>query len=314
MSVEYYIEKYGNEIGIEKYNIKNKLTAGSKEAFIKRHGEIKGELLFNQFREKCGKSSSKKKKNYENNLDNYKKLFNTNIEYWLEKTNNNREEAIKLLYERQSTSTLDKFIKKYGKEIGIEKYQQINKKKALTLENFIKLHGEIKGPEKYEMWINNLKKVNSTKYIINKHGIQYYEDLIKRKIVPFTKGYSNISIELFDLIFYKIKSNFNQIYYKDNEYMFFVNNEDFKIIKPDFYIKDINLIIEFYGDFWHKNPIIEKYNSSKYDVVREYDDKRINIIKNKFGCEIMIIWENEYKNNPKLIIDKIIKKIELYGK
>ena len=44
----------------------------------------------------------------------------TKIEYWLEKTNNNLEEAQKLLSERQSTFSLNICIEKYGEETGRE--------------------------------------------------------------------------------------------------------------------------------------------------------------------------------------------------
>ena len=45
---------------------------------------------------------------------------NTQIEYWLNKTNGNLEEAQKLLSQRQTTFSLKKCVEKHGKENGTQ--------------------------------------------------------------------------------------------------------------------------------------------------------------------------------------------------
>ena len=79
-------------------------------------------------------------------------------------------------------------------------------------------------------------------------------------------------------------------------------------IRPDIIIN--NKIIEFYGDYWHCNPI--KYDKSYYhkqigkyaEDIWKYDNERINILQNN-GYVVLIIWENSYIKNK----DDVYKKI-----
>lgn len=69
---------------------------------------------------------------------------------------------------------------------------------------------------------------------------------------------------------------------------------------PDFYIRDYNLIIECFGDYWHANP---KFYTSKDVVFRnpvsniyERDDlKRLNF-ENR-GYQYIVFWEYDLRNN-----------------
>ncbi len=80
----------------------------------------------------------------------------------------------------------------------------------------------------------------------------------------------------------------------------------------DIYIPTLNLIIEYFGDYWHCNPIkySENYFNQKKNMLAkeiwEYDSKKIDLIK-KYGYNLEVIWETEYKNDNKLI-NKIIEK------
>lgn len=82
----------------------------------------------------------------------------------------------------------------------------------------------------------------------------------------------------------------------------------------DIYIPSLNLIIEYFGDYWHCNPLI--YDSNYFNVKKqkfawelwEYDSKKVDIIKN-LGYNLEVIWESELKNNNKLI-EKIISKYD----
>jgi Protein of unknown function (DUF559) len=70
---------------------------------------------------------------------------NTQLEYWLEKTNGNEVEAKKLLSERQSTFSLEKCIKKYGAEEGTKKWNERQEKwlKSFPKSNFSKISQEL---------------------------------------------------------------------------------------------------------------------------------------------------------------------------
>ena len=82
----------------------------------------------------------------------------------------------------------------------------------------------------------------------------------------------------------------------------------------DIYIKELNLIIEFNGDYWHCNPKKYKedyFHPHKKKTAKEIwkEDKiRVDNIK-KYGYNLMIIWERDFEkpNYIKNIIKKYVK-------
>lgn len=82
----------------------------------------------------------------------------------------------------------------------------------------------------------------------------------------------------------------------------------------DIYIPELNLLIEYNGDYWHSNPKIydENYfNKKKNKTAKEiwlYDKNKLDLSK-KYGYNCEVIWESDYKKN-KNIIKKIITKYE----
>jgi len=104
------------------------------------------------------------------------------------------------------------------------------------------------------------------------------------------------------------------------------NNIDCKIEykiskkKSGYYSYDIivgsDKLIEVYGDYWHGNPklytednIILKGSSREMTVKekRKFDSKKTRFAKSN-GFKIMIVWENDIKNN----YEKTVKKILSY--
>jgi hypothetical protein len=226
-------------------------------------------------------------------------------------------EKAKVLYkERQDRGSLGYYIKKYGKEGGSKKYIKVGKAKSQTLENAIRIHGEVKGKEKFERYTANIKSKRTSSYYIKKYGEEYYQNLLIRRKNTYKGGYSNIGLEFCESVKKEIDSKYTKVYYGDFEYVFFVGGiGEFKLISPDLYIKELNLVIEFYGDFWHRNP---KVYISKEDencrLVWKKDEKRINILKERFGCNIIIVWEKDYRENKKEVINKVISEIKKYEK
>ena len=74
-----------------------------------------------------------------------------------------------------------------------------------------------------------------------------------------------------------------------------------------FNCKICNKIIEFNGDYWHCNPKIYKKNvfnktmKKTAEEVWKRDQEKIDFIKS-IDCELLIIWENDYKKNKNEII------------
>lgn len=75
------------------------------------------------------------------------------------------------------------------------------------------------------------------------------------------------------------------------------------------------LIIEFNGDYWHCNPA--QFNENYWhDIVKQSakeiwhkDFKRQSALK-KYGYDIFVIWESDWKNNKNNIITELCLKVE----
>jgi G:T-mismatch repair DNA endonuclease (very short patch repair protein) len=82
----------------------------------------------------------------------------------------------------------------------------------------------------------------------------------------------------------------------------------------DIYIPELNLVIEYNGDYWHCNP--KKYKPDYYHQVKkktakelwEYDKNKIDLIKNS-GYNLEIVWESDLKADH-AIINKLIKNYD----
>lgn len=81
----------------------------------------------------------------------------------------------------------------------------------------------------------------------------------------------------------------------------------------DIYIAELNMLIEFNGDYWHCNP--KKYNANYFNARRNMTAKDIwdrdaekEKLAIKSGYNFLTIWELDYKKNKKIIFSKIIQK------
>lgn len=82
----------------------------------------------------------------------------------------------------------------------------------------------------------------------------------------------------------------------------------------DIYIPSLNLIIEYFGDYWHCNP--KKYDANYFNKKKnkfawelwEYDKKKVELIRN-YGYNLEVVWEKDLKDDSKLI-NLIIEKYD----
>ena len=87
--------------------------------------------------------------------------------------------------------------------------------------------------------------------------------------------------------------------YKVNEYI------------CDIYIPNLNLIIEYNGDYWHCNPkkfnkdYLHPHKKKTSEEIWNEDKLRIDNIR-KYGYNLEVVWESDYKG--KTTLQKIIKK------
>lgn len=79
----------------------------------------------------------------------------------------------------------------------------------------------------------------------------------------------------------------------------------------DFYLSDINLIIEVQGDYFHCNPTLNlKYNVLDKDKLITKDKRKHSYFRNK-GIEILYLWEYDiinFINKCELLITDYINK------
>jgi G:T-mismatch repair DNA endonuclease (very short patch repair protein) len=80
----------------------------------------------------------------------------------------------------------------------------------------------------------------------------------------------------------------------------------------DIFLPDLNLIIEYFGDYWHCNPLkydANYFNQKKNMTAKEiwnYDKSKIDLIKNN-GYNLEVIWESELKHDNNKIINILNK-------
>ncbi|NDF16565.1 MAG: hypothetical protein EB079_01155 [Verrucomicrobia bacterium] len=225
------------------------------------------------------------------------------------------KERWKNYLQKQSFSNTFEYKKeKYGWDE--EKFKEYNKSRSVTLENLINRHGEDIGLNIWKRYCDKQKYSTSVEYFIGKYGtskgIEIYENFCKKRL--HGAGYSIVSKELFDCVLNRIP-NF-KAYYADNEWYYY-DKENKKYYLIDFYIKELNVGIEFQGDIWHANPKKYKPNDKPYPFQKDLMAKEIwekDRIKNDFLKtklnKLIIIWESDlYKEGIEQTVNKIIKEI-----
>lgn len=249
--------------------------------------------------------------------------------------------------------TKDSMIKKYGEEKGLEKwnvycqkqaitntfeykqekygmsekeFKEFNKSRACTKELFIKRHGEEIGTKKWNEYCERQRYTNSLEYFIKTYG----EKIGYEKYMSFDSqrvsfgGASNAADIFFEELIQNNIFDGHEIYFNKHPMEYNVGG-----YRLDFYDKTLNLVIEFYGDFWHMNPRIYKIDDSIYIWGKETiaknkwenDKSRLEYIQSTLKCKSIIIWESAIALNKNktieqiidIINDKNIKYIELNG-
>jgi hypothetical protein len=212
-------------------------------------------------------------KKFKENPEKYASKYPTKIEYYLKK-GYSKEEAVLKISERQKTFSLEKCIKKYGKIDGTKKWQ-----------------------ERQDKWMNSLNsKSEEEKIKINRKRLNGC-------------SYSMISQKLcWDI--YNVFIN-ERIKFKKLNDEFFLLDSNKNWFAYDFVNIDRKKCIEFNGDFWHCNP--KMYTSEYFHRIKkmtsndiwkndEYKKKLIESI----GYEVLVVWESDYRKNPKEVLQKCI--------
>ena len=81
---------------------------------------------------------------------------------------------------------------------------------------------------------------------------------------------------------------------------------------PDMVLNECNLIIEFYGDYWHANPKLynenDVINNHTAKEIWEHDQTRVYNLEHNIqniNYKVLIIWQNDFVGNEKLVLQKL---------
>ena len=249
---------------------KLKFDTASKESWIRRHGEEEGLKKYEEYRER--------------------QRYTASSEYFIKEKGMTPEQA--KAFHATRACTKDNFIKRYGEEDGLKRWNEYCAKEAYvgnSLLYFIEKYGEEMGTLKY-------------KQLINKKSF-------------LCKTYSDISQQLFKALDKKLGkfAKLSRWEKKNFEYELFINQDNInRIIKVDYYLN--GKIIEFNGDYWHANPslynaesILNTKNGQMLAKTIWKKDKRRYDALTKLGYKLHIVWECDYKNNPNKTIEDCIR-------
>jgi very-short-patch-repair endonuclease len=143
--------------------------------------------------------------------------------------------------------------------------------------------------------INRRRENNFTKYGVGNPG------------AIFKQRFSAISQELFWKIYEQLPEDLQkECYFAElNKERFLSDKNNYFLY--DFCILDKKIIIEFQGDYWHKNPQTYEYNLKNLSVWLKDEFKKE--IAEDNGFKVFYIWESEYLENKDNIVENITNKI-----
>lgn len=133
-------------------------------------------------------------------------------------------------------------------------------------------------------------RMNQSSYNINKSKAQYQIGNL------LSSAYPSLEIELKGSIKYS-------------------QNGKNKWIFPDILVKQYNIVIQYYGDYWHMNPLlcnqndINKRTKTTAKDCWDFDKKRQNLFSN-LGYNIYVIWQYDFQNHKEQTLNKLFSFIE----
>jgi len=191
----------------------------------------------------------------------------TQIDYWVVRHGLTRDEAIEKVRERQTTNSLDAFIKRANGDVEAGK-------KAWA--------------SRQEKWLKSL------------------ED----------RGWFGNSSMISKDLFSKLSIYFENLRYGDDELNIRLGN---KVVKPDCIREQDRKVIEFYGDYWHANPLkfeaddaVRRKDVGGHILAKEIwnkDRARISLME-QHGYEVLVVWEHDYKKSPDDVLLRCIEHLQ----
>ena len=291
--LDIYVIRYGSEekgkIEYEKYL--NKMKSGVKKAYsemteeeykkkkpqyiefyLERYTPKEAKEKFEKYLQERSKISKKAIKKSLKKMREDPSLRPTNLEYYVKKYDGDIKKAKIAYKDRQTTNSLEKYIKRFGAKEGYKNWKRKNRKWQRTL----------KQKSKKEILDMNAKKFTGVcPNNVSKSSIQFFEKL--------EKDFPQLSFQ------YGGKCDELCIIYDDTRRYYY-----------DCYIKELNLIIEYHGVLFHPKP--GDYNWKHYNGKDSYREARKKDLKKKKVAIENGFKYLEFYSDVKY--DKVFKKIE----
>jgi hypothetical protein len=174
--------------------------------------------------------------------------------------------------------------------------------------------------EQAKALVSERQTINSIESIMKREKCDITEATDKRKEITkkwldsFPKqNYSNVSQELFWHIHESIKNDYKEIQFAtilNGNKVADGKNYEYRVKtcttvrSLDFYVKDVNRVIEFNGAYWHS------INSKDVNYTPERDIKRNEEIMKTLNCDLMVINELDYYKDKSKVIEECINFIK----
>ena len=269
------VTQYAFDIPKELAKQSNAKYAWTKEKAIKKYGD-EGILKWEEYRRKQSYKNTfeAKRERYGWTEDDFKKFNQSRAVTKENLIKKHGEKYGVMLWDqyrlRQSeTKSWEWMVKQYGEE----RAKEINSQKSLTLENFVRKYGE-EGESRWEAYC--IKKSNP---------------------------YSHISQVLFQSLDEHLGKKYTTYFATKGDGEWFIRGDN-QVYYLDYFIKELNICIEFNGNSWHGNPKMYKKDEHCHPIYKDItagelqkkDKDRIKDLQ-KQGIKTYTIWEADY--NPK---------------
>ncbi len=349
------LEKYGDEnynnyhkmkstkqniYGDENYNNREK----SKETCLEKYG-FENFMLTKEFKKKTKNALNKYNiENFSQLKETKDKVKQTKLEKYGDENYNNREKSKETCLEKYGVDTPSKSVDIQQKiqNTNLEKYGSIYFLGSKIFKNQRK-------NKQFDIWqerhIKNIDKLNKSYIEKNFKTTEGFID-IKKMSEFYNVGKVTIyrKLKMFDIEYKTSKSSYeNEIYNFLNCYVNNIKTHERNIIGPfelDFYLSDYNLAIEFNGNYYHYDEILQDkfYHLNKtklcekngiqlihifqyqwdfkQDIVKSIILSKLNKIENKIYARKCIVKEIDNKTKNKFLEEnhlqgKDISKVKL---
>ena len=178
-----------------------------------------------------------------------------------------------------------------------------------TPERNIKWQSTLNSKTEEEKKRINIKKGHSVNAFVKRGFTKEDALLASNAYYAKRKNYSKSSQAFFSLLD-SLMGFSHKTYYKAKNY-----EKQFNGKCVDFFDDVTGTVVEYYGDFWHRNPkkydaLYEVYGKTSQVIWSEDAGRIASIESDKRVNQVIIVWESEVNTNPHKVAAKIIKDIE----